>query len=213
MTFTPNIPSTGQTLGQTRDPIRDNFTNYNNTISQDHIPPNSPSPFTAGQGKHNQLTMPGYIANPVTGLPPVSTATESKYYAFQITAPLGLMQFSRTWDQVASAAAVPTPISGIQSTSAAITIATSATSNVLDFNGISTIAMGSIYFSYNLNSIQIIREYLITWTSAHGGTTVAVPDAQDVVAEFNGNILRLRNTNSGFNATEVYWTLRLHRIQ
>ena len=29
MTFTPNIPQTGQSLGQTRDAVRNNFTDYN----------------------------------------------------------------------------------------------------------------------------------------------------------------------------------------
>jgi hypothetical protein len=65
MTFSPNIPQTGQSLGQTRDPIRNNFTNYSNTISQDHVGPNGgPGPTVAG--KHNKSTYVVQSADPVT---------------------------------------------------------------------------------------------------------------------------------------------------
>lgn len=51
MTFTPNIPQSGQSLGQTRDAIRNNFSNYNTVVSVDHVAPNA-----AGQGEHQQVT-------------------------------------------------------------------------------------------------------------------------------------------------------------
>lgn len=53
MSFTANIPQSGQTLGQTRQEIQDNFTNYNTVVSVDHVAPNS-----LGQGKHKQSTYP-----------------------------------------------------------------------------------------------------------------------------------------------------------
>jgi hypothetical protein len=59
MTFTPNIPQSGQSLGQTRDPIRDNFTNYNTVVSVDHMAPNS-----ADQGRHKQVTLNTFGAFP-----------------------------------------------------------------------------------------------------------------------------------------------------
>jgi hypothetical protein len=65
MSFTPGIPTTGQSLDQTRDPIRNNFSNYNTVVSQDHVSPNS-----TGQGKHNKST---YVAQ---GTPPVSLSGE-----------------------------------------------------------------------------------------------------------------------------------------
>lgn len=61
MTFTPNIPASGQTLGSSRDQILQNFSNYNTVVSQDHVSPNS-----SGQGKHNQSTYPEQAANPTT---------------------------------------------------------------------------------------------------------------------------------------------------
>ena len=61
MTFTPNIPTTGQSLGNTRDAIRNNFTNYNDVISVNHYAPN-----LAEQGKHKFIQMPEVAAPPAT---------------------------------------------------------------------------------------------------------------------------------------------------
>lgn len=63
MTFTPNIPTTGQSLGNTRDAIRNNFTNYNNVISENHYAPND-----ANEGKHKYLQMPEEAADPATAV-------------------------------------------------------------------------------------------------------------------------------------------------
>lgn len=59
MSFTPNIPASGNSLGQTRDPIRNNFTNYNTVISQDHVAPNDDD-----QGKHKFSTYVEQGADP-----------------------------------------------------------------------------------------------------------------------------------------------------
>lgn len=61
MTFTPNIPQTGQSLGETRDNIRNNFTNYNNVISVNHYAPND-----GKQGKHKFVEMPVQASSPTT---------------------------------------------------------------------------------------------------------------------------------------------------
>lgn len=61
--FTPNIPTSSQTLGQTQQPIQDNFTTINTTIAVDHVAMNS-----ANQGYHTiihqgpQGSDPGAIA-------------------------------------------------------------------------------------------------------------------------------------------------------
>ncbi len=52
-TWTPNIPSQGQKLGNTRDPIRNNFTAAFNAMAADH--------FSFGQpnfGRHNKIRFP-----------------------------------------------------------------------------------------------------------------------------------------------------------
>lgn len=61
MTFTPNIPQASQSLGQTQQPIQNNFTNYNNLVSVDHVAPNA-----LNQGNHKQVTFYQYGAAPYT---------------------------------------------------------------------------------------------------------------------------------------------------
>jgi hypothetical protein len=77
MTFTPNIPSTGQSLGQTKNLISGNFTNYFNTTSQDHVAPNGA--LGNAQGKHNQST---YCSQGIgASKSPVTLATEVAMYS------------------------------------------------------------------------------------------------------------------------------------
>ncbi len=61
MTFTPNIPTTGQSLGVTKNPINGNFTAINTTISQDHVAMND-----ANQGKHQWSTYVNQASPPTT---------------------------------------------------------------------------------------------------------------------------------------------------
>jgi hypothetical protein len=61
--FTPNIPSSGQTLGGTRDDIRNNFTNYYDNMVKNHADVNS-----ADRGKHKFLQMPDQAAAPATAV-------------------------------------------------------------------------------------------------------------------------------------------------
>ena len=55
MTFTPNIPAVGQSLGSSRTQVLGNFSNYNTLVSVDHVSPNA-----AGQGQHKQITLNTY---------------------------------------------------------------------------------------------------------------------------------------------------------
>lgn len=60
MTFTPNMPVSGQTLGDTRDLVNGNFAAINNTISVNHVAMNS-----SGAGKHKFVEMPNQATIPV----------------------------------------------------------------------------------------------------------------------------------------------------
>lgn len=63
MSFTPGIPSSGQTLGNSRLQVLNNFASLRTTLAQNHIDVNA-----AGAGKHsfvqlvNQLTIPGGLS-------------------------------------------------------------------------------------------------------------------------------------------------------
>ena len=61
MSFTPNIPTNTQTLGQTQADIENNFTNYYNTVGVNHIFPN-----LTGAGKHKFCSFPEQGSNPGT---------------------------------------------------------------------------------------------------------------------------------------------------
>lgn len=57
-----NVPLSGQTLRQTRDSIRNNFSTINTGFSVDHGEFN-----TANQGFHNKVTFPLQAATPIFG--------------------------------------------------------------------------------------------------------------------------------------------------
>lgn len=203
MTFTSNIPATGQSLGQTRDPIRDNFTNYNNLVSQDHIPPNNPSPYSAGQGKHNQVTTPVYVANPVTGLPPTTVANEPKFYAFQDSTALGVIQYSR-----GPSNAIPTPITNIQSTSPVTPAVTAgSTTNVLDFTGLS-VAIFNIYAFDSVLAAKPVNSITGYWTGSAFINLGSLTASIAFIA--SGNVLQIKN-NTASTMSNLYWSLSFER--
>ncbi len=84
MTFTGSIPQTGQSLGQTRDNIRDNFTNYNDTMSVNHVPPNGAGGYP--QGKH---TFAEFV---VQAQSPPTTTAEVALYSRSLGIPNGTPQ-------------------------------------------------------------------------------------------------------------------------
>lgn len=63
MTFTSLIPASGQSLGFTKQKIQDNFTNYFNVMSINHVAPNA-----SGEGKHKFVQMPQQVAAPSTAV-------------------------------------------------------------------------------------------------------------------------------------------------
>lgn len=73
--FTPGIPNNGQSLLQTRDAIKNNFTTINTTIAVDHVAMNE-----ANQGKHDQST---YVAQ---GSDPTTLAGEFAVYSKVVSA-------------------------------------------------------------------------------------------------------------------------------
>jgi hypothetical protein len=63
MTFTPGIPNTGQSLGFTKDPIRNNFAVLRSTIATNHIDVN-----LSGAGKHNLAEFVEQSTSPATSV-------------------------------------------------------------------------------------------------------------------------------------------------
>ncbi len=71
MTFTPNIPQSGQSLGQTQAAILNNFENYFNTMGVNHVPPNGAGGYP--QGKHTFAEFVSQAQSPATASSEVST--------------------------------------------------------------------------------------------------------------------------------------------
>ncbi len=83
MSFTGGIPTSGQSLGVTRDPIRNNFSAINTTIAVNHVAMN-----LADQGKHKFLQMPIQVSGPAT-----AATGEGAIYTTEVSA-AGPVQFN-----------------------------------------------------------------------------------------------------------------------
>lgn len=99
MTFTPIIPATGQTLGNSRTQVLNNFASLRSTLSNT-LQPNHIDVNSSGAGKHVFLQMPvrtsgasnltvagefGMIAQAVTGVSELFASRDGGAY-FQLTA-------------------------------------------------------------------------------------------------------------------------------
>lgn len=204
MTYNPNIPLANDDLSDSQGQILANFNKANTSFGVDHY---TFADLTTNNGKHNKVTTPAFVASPPTSLPPTTAANEPIFYAFQDSAPVGVIQYSR-----GPSNAVPSPVTNLQSPAAAIVLAPGASTNVLDFTGLSR-AICTLYaldFS-GPNLTQVRSATIYFWTGAaftaislHSGTPSLTPNT-------TGNIVRLTN-NSGNPMNGVYWTLTMQRL-
>lgn len=200
MTFNPNIPNPTDLLSNSQPVLKTNNQALDNIFGIDHY---KYSDLTVNKGFHNKVTTPIFVDSPPTGLPPVTT-TNPVFYAFQQASNLGVLQFSRGPNN-----SVPTPVTTLQSTSAAIVLASSATTNVLDFNSAGlTIAYGFINAISDASSGGGGSTY-IKWIN--NTLTIIGPQMSGITVQKSGTILQLMNPTSG--TINVYWTLQFERIQ
>lgn len=182
------------------------FTNTNSCDDSFGVDHYKFSDLTANNGKHNQVTTPVHspVGNPLTG------ADEPKLYAVKQTVPLGAIQYSMPGGNtgVAPFDLVPTPLTVLQSTRAAIPIAPAAVIPVLDFTGLPR-AMGTLHILDNTTP-----RYLpvgIAWTGVNILIFGTVPVGTFLVA--NGNVSTLEVKNVGALARDCFWTLHLVRTE
>lgn len=198
MTFNPNIPNPTDNLSQSQSQFKTNNGALDNVFGVDHY---KFSDSSGNAGFHNVVTTPAFIDNPPTGLPP-STTTNPKLYSFQQYANLGVLQYSR-----GTSNAIPTPITSLQSPSTPIILAPSATTNVLDFTGISRAIVQ--LFAANFSSPFQVFSNTIYW---NGTVFLNLPLGSPLQALASGNILQLKNS-VGPQMNNVYWTLDLKRVE
>ena len=199
--YNPAIPQPGDFLADSQQDILDNFSTANTSFGKDHYPFDD---LTANNGLHKQVSTPIIPGS----AHPVIDPGEPQFYAMQDTGPLGVLQYSRGYNNSTASSAAPTPVTSIHSPTTPLVLAASATLNVLDFTGITmaygflfckardtvNLGIGGAYFTYN-GTIPTIEFF-----SQNG-----------VQALFSLNILQLKNT-SAVNYTEFYWTVHFHRI-
>jgi|SRR5665213_1876822 len=194
--FSTPIPS--DKLSISAPQISNNFAQLNTSFSVDHYPYANP---VATNGFHNQVTTP---TKGTTSASDPTTTTNPIFFANQYTTPLGVLQFSR-----GPSNSVSTPVTSLMSTSAAFSMAPSATVNVLDFTGIN-IAMCELFFM-NANATFAAAQFNIFWTGAVLNVR-SVDRTGLIIAQASGNILQLSNTSPSITYSNVYWTLKLQRI-
>ena len=175
--------------------ILNNFSSANTSFGIEHYPFDNG---TANNGFHNKVTTPIYVANPATGLPPVTT-TEPIAYGFQDSANVGVIQYSRGPNN-----AVPSPLTKLQSTSAAIVLAPAGTTNVLDCTGLSR--MIAHLYAFDSTVISNVAAPTIFWN----GTSFQIGLTSGLVVQASGNIIQLKNNTA--SPMNVYWTLVMHRL-
>jgi len=203
--FIPTIPQANDNLDFSQGQLLSNNAGLDTVFGVDHY---KFSNATASKGFHNQVTTPVFVASPIA-LPnaPPTTTTNPIFYGYEALDAggmpidnLGVLQYSR-----GPSDAVPTPLTELHSTAAAIVLASGATTNVLDFTGIN-LSISNIYiFNTTLSATPVTQT--IYWNgsllSGLGGTLLLTQQA--------GNILQIKNGSSG--SLSIYWTLEFKRIQ
>lgn len=198
--FLPNIPQPSDNLDFSQSQILSNNQALDTVFGIDHY---KFSDATANKGFHNKVTTPVFIDSPPTGLPPVTT-TAPVLYSFQTTAPLGVLQYSRGPNN-----SVPTPLTILQSPSTGITVTAGATTNVLDFTGL-TLCICNLY-AFNLIMPTVVSS--VTATIYWNGTTLqGTTTSGNLQVVQSGNILQIKNA-LGISITNLFWSLELIRVQ
>jgi len=160
---------------------------------------------TINNGKHNVVTTPAFVDTPPTGLPPTTIANEPRFYAFQVTAPLTVLQYSR-----GPSNAVATPVTSLHSTAAAIPVLSTNSINVLDFTGLSE-AIADVYV-YDAAFTAIPKYVNVYWN----GTTFNIQGGAtgQIQVLSTGNVLQIKNNTNPPGATlNIFWSLKLIRVQ
>jgi hypothetical protein len=206
MTYNPLIPQAGDFLSVSQGQILNNFSKANTSFGIDHYPF---SDLTANNGKHNKITTPVFVDNPPSGLPPVTIAAEPKMYAFQDSANVGVINYSR-----GPLNSVPTPITNLQSPSTALVMAPTTTINVLDFTGLARAFC--LLFAGNAETAPTLARVvaLIFWTGAPANIlTIDVLSGTSLLTpQVSSTILQIKNSSPLVSLLNVYWTLQMQRL-
>ena len=196
--YNPSIPNSTDILANSQSQFKDNFTQLDTSMDIDHF---AFSNNTSDNAKHKHVT------NIDNGSHYTVIANEPRLYGTtEVGSNLPVIQYSRYYDTGAAVAGVPTPLTHLQSTAAAINLVASGTTDVFDFTGM-TNSMAMLY-AYNTSAPTTGKiAAFIMWNGA-GFINVLSTGASGLTASFagGGNVI-LRLTNGSGGAMNVYWTL------
>lgn len=206
MVFNPNRPISTENLSDSQPLLLSNNQALDASFGVDHY---KFSNATANNGFHNQVTTPPFVDNPPSGNPPVTTANPI-FFAFQQTANLGVLQYSRGPNN-----AVITPLTRIYSPSTPLSIGNNSSVTVFDFIGIA-LAHATLTYSlrqtsgpvYNIFSYNVVYQTGPISSLNQLGSFAGI----NVFAQFSGSILSLVSNFVGAS-TNLFWTLEFQRIQ
>lgn len=191
MTYTPDIPQSGESLGSTRDRIRTNFEQQSTVFGNNHYTYND-----LEEGKHQKVQTPAQVADVA------SAALEPVLYA-RAADNAGVLQFSR-----GPSNAAPTPITALQS-AGAVPCANNASIPVLDFTGL-PLCMAMIYAFDSLGSGRKALAY-VWWDGAVLRSEQLTSAVFSIRVDVAGANLSLTNNGTGV-AMSIYWTLDFKRL-
>lgn len=203
MAFLNNIPQSSDDLSDSQADLLGNFQALDSVYGTDHF---AFSNATANNGYHNVVTTPVIVpqAHPATGVHITKLYNNYETQVGSIKA-VGPIQYSRGENS-----AVPSPVTNINSTSAAVVLANLATDLVLDFTGLARAictlyAFEAVSGTGNRSSVTAVF-----WTGT-AFITNALSGSSNLPISTSGNRLYVQNT-SGVTYSNVYWTLTLQRL-
>jgi hypothetical protein len=206
LTYTPDIPQTGESLGGTRDRIRTNFQQIDTVNSVNHV-----AFADSGSGKHKFLQMPE-ITTQTPNTPPSTAANEGALYTNpdSATTPKTALFFRTESDgdnfQLSGyGGLIPTILSGTFTSTGSFTAITSALPQNI---------YGTIYFWKTTSPFAVqTGQFFTSTTKAHGYSNRLVRNSSsdDDPIELQNNPsadLKLYGKTDDFGNITVNW--RLH---
>lgn len=209
-TLVRNKPEAPDLLSDSQPILKRNNNAIDTSFGLDHY---AASDTGTHNGMHNVIHTPAYTVyqstiDPST-TPPSSAVDIPVMYAFQNingsfvpTNQIGVLHFSRMGND-----AVPTPISCLQSPSAAISLGASGTTNILDFTG-APYCYGNVYASGSRGGSLALSSYSFFWD----GSSMVINGivAAGLRVQMSGNIMQIFSVSIG--STNVAWTVEFKRI-
>lgn len=200
MTFTSNVPVSGDSLGSTRDRIRSNFQQIAIVEAVNHVAFNQ-----TGQGKHTFLQMPEQVSAPVT------LVDEAAFYSKVAVNPAEANLFFRAENngfeyQLTKSVSASTGLFGVQTNN--------YNGSGTDKNGGWTFLPGGMLMQYGqvtsfgANSSKVIP-FPVAFTSGCFSITLGrisgVDVSSQVVVNAAAGMSNFTLTNYSGVTTQVYW--------